>query len=327
MILIAGDVHANFDALQAVISHTGVQMVLQVGDFGYWPKHSLHRLPSAGFRTMQGELVSVHFCDGNHEDHPALRRLVKTGQTEIAPGAHYQPRGSIIQLPDGRSVLFAGGADSVDKEFRIKGKSWFPSELLKKSEVRKFPDVSVDIVISHAAPACVPLPAMLVDGKYTDPTRDALEVLWLRYRPKLWFFGHYHEACTTNIDGCSFVGLSRIDAEPDKHCGHGLAKLTAEGFEPYPLHLASLYEGKVLFPTGETAPIRYLNDRVPYVREDEIPEPYRTEYFAGAMGSTMCLAEDGIGGVYPHDLRHYLQIRARGRWQVYRSISYANTSK
>ena len=267
MILIAGDVHADFDALQAVISHTGAQMVLQVGDFGYWPEHSLHRLPPAGFHTMQGELVSVHFCDGNHEDHPALRHLVKAGQTEIAPGVHYQPRGSVIQLPDGRRVLFAGGADSVDKKSRVKGKSWFPGELLKKPEVRKFPDASVDIVISHAAPPCVPLPAMLADGKYTDPTRETLELLRHKYRPKLWAFGHYHEAFTANIDDCSFVGLSRIDAEPDEPCGHGLAKLTTDGFELYPLHRAALHEGKVLFPNGEIALIRYLEKRVAYIRE------------------------------------------------------------
>lgn len=315
MILIAGDVHGDFDALQAVVSHTGARLVLQAGDFGYWPGHSLHRLPAAGFRTMQGELATVCFCDGNHEDHPALRRLVKTGRTEIAPGVRYQPRGSTLQLPDGRTVLFVGGADSVDKGLRVKGKSWFPGELLKKSEVRKFPDVSVGIIVSHAAPACVPLPAMLADGKYTDPTREVLELLRIKYRPRLWFFGHYHTAFAENIDGCSFVGLSRIDAEPDEPCGHGLAKLTADGFEPYPLHIAALYEGKIFFPNGETAPIRYLDNSIAHVREDEIPEPYRAEYFAGAIGSTMCVTEDGIGGVYMHDLRRYLQIRAKGRWK------------
>lgn len=239
MILATGDMHADFDALQAVISHTGAKMILQIGDFGYWPEHSLHRLPVDGFRTKEGKLVKVHFCDGNHEDHPALRRLIKSRQTEIAPGVHYQPRGSVIQLTDGRRVLFAGGADSVDKTSRIKGKSWFPGEQLKKAEIRKFPDVLVDIIVSHAAPSCVQLPSKLAGGKYIDPTRDALELLRHKYRPKLWFFGHYHTAFTENIDGCSFVGLSRIDAEPDEPCGHGLAKLTPKGFVPISLHLAA----------------------------------------------------------------------------------------
>lgn len=315
MILIAGDVHGDFDALQAVISHTGAEMILQTGDFGYWPEHSLHRLPAGGFRTREGKLVTVHFCDGNHEDHPALRRLVRSGETEIAPGVHYQARGSVMQLPDGRRVLFAGGADSVDKALRVKGKSWFPGELLKKAEVSKFPDAPIDIIVSHATPACVHLPGRLADGKYTDPTRDALELLRHKYRPTLWFFGHYHTAFAENIDGCSFIGLSRIDAEPDEPCGEGLARLTAEGAESCPLHLAALYEGKVLFPTGETVLIRYLDDRIAHIREDEIPEPYRTEYCAGAVGSTMCVTEDGTGGVYLHDLQRYLEIRAKGRWR------------
>ena len=175
---------------------------------------------------------------------------MKSGKTEIVPGVHYQPRGSVMELPGGRKVLFAGGADSVDKHLRAKGTSWFPGELLKKAEISRFPNSPVDIAVSHAAPACVPLPGMLADGKYTDPMREALELLHHKYQPKFWFFGHYHQPFTANIEGCSFVGLSRIDAEPDESCGQGLAKLTPKGFEPFPLPLAALYEGKILPDRG-----------------------------------------------------------------------------
>lgn len=312
MIFVVGDMHGDFDALQTVISHTGALVILQAGDFGYWPEYSLHRLPAAGFRTREGELAQVHFCDGNHEDHPALRDLVKTGKTEIAPGVHYQPRGSTLRLEDGRTVLFAGGAESVDKKLRIEGRSWFPGELLEKGEVHGFPDVAVDIIVSHAAPTCISLPDTLAYGKYTDPSREALEMLLCKYRPQLWFFGHYHEFFTASHNGCSFFGLSRIDGEPEIPCGKGLVKLTSTGTEPVALHLATLYDKEILFPTGETSSIRSFDDGVSYVREDEIPEPYRTEYLAGARGTTICRTEDGVNGIYPADLRRYLRKRAKG---------------
>ena len=216
MILIAGDIHGDFEALQAIISHTRAKIVLQAGDFGYWPKHSLSRLPASGFRNKEDELVAVHFCDGNHEDHKALRSIALQGKTEIAAGVFYQPRGSTLALPDGRTVLFAGGASSVDKDLRIEGESWFPEEQLKKEEVQSFPALKVDIVISHAAPTCITLPPMLIHGKYTDPTREALELVRLKYKPLIWFFGHYHEAFSATVDGCHFAGLSHIDTDSDE---------------------------------------------------------------------------------------------------------------
>lgn len=41
--------------------------------------------------------------------------------TEVAPGVIYQPSGSTLTLPDGRVVLFLGGAKSVDWPLRTGG--------------------------------------------------------------------------------------------------------------------------------------------------------------------------------------------------------------
>lgn len=225
MVLVVGDVHANFAALQAVIVHTKAQQVLQVGDFGYWPNIQQFQLPKNGFTGANGKPVPVHFCDGNHEDHHSLAKLLATGTTEVAPHVFYQPRGSVLVLEDGRRVLFAGGAQSADRHLRVENESWFEEELLTQQEVLAFPPAPIDIVISHAAPASVKLPPFTLTDKQTDPSRLALDMILSLYAPKLWCFGHYHEAFTQNVQGCSFVALSPVDNYPEQALDGAVSEL------------------------------------------------------------------------------------------------------
>ena len=126
-ILIAGDVHGFFSGLQAAIARHAPDLVLQCGDFGYLPRLDMFP-PERGFRDKKGRLVPVHFCDGNHDDCKSLRRLAggKMKACEIAPGIFYQPRGSILELPGGTTVLFAGGAASVEKPVQIRPNACLP---------------------------------------------------------------------------------------------------------------------------------------------------------------------------------------------------------
>lgn len=208
-IMVAGDLHGYFEEFGKVIARESPSLVLQCGDFGFWPNDGM-RLPLIGFRDAYGKVVPVHWADGNHEDHRELQKLVlNEPDMEIAPGIVYQPRGSLLTLPDGRTVLFAGGSASIDKDARVYGVDWFPEEILTEDEFRiQFPDVErVDIVISHTAPASVVLPSRLDD--FYDPSRAVLEAVLRRYRPKQWFCGHYHYYMTQMLlDGaCEFIAL------------------------------------------------------------------------------------------------------------------------
>ena len=51
-----------------------------------------------------------------------------------------------MALPDGRTVLFMGGALSVDKAWRTPGYDWFPEESITTGDLDRLPDVHVDIV-------------------------------------------------------------------------------------------------------------------------------------------------------------------------------------
>ena len=70
-ILVVGDVHGEFGKLNALINVKKPDLILQCGDFGYWPKWSLrHVTPIDKVKTKVAKLL---FCDGNHDDHWSLR--------------------------------------------------------------------------------------------------------------------------------------------------------------------------------------------------------------------------------------------------------------
>ena len=103
----------------------------------------------------------MYFCDGNHEDHDKLddlavpwdhktRRLAmsKCNLVEVAHNIRHVRRGCTISLPDGRIVLFAGGAESFDRGDRMVYYSWFPQEIPNYMECgRALSHKKVNIVI------------------------------------------------------------------------------------------------------------------------------------------------------------------------------------
>ena len=225
-ILVVGDLHGFFSVLQEVILCTeGIALVLQCGDFGYWPDDM--RLPRRGFRNAFGQIIPVHFCDGNHEHHEALAELPLSahGSCAIVPGVFYQARGSVLRLPNGKSVLFAGGASSVDRASRVARVDWFEQEVLTEQDYARFPEkAQIDLVISHAAPSSMQVPSgPVVD--FSDPSRDILEKILHGYRPRQWFCGHYHQRFSQQLGKCAFTALDCA------HSPYDVNEVQEAGFE------------------------------------------------------------------------------------------------
>jgi len=142
--------------------------------------------------------ATILWCDGNHEDHWSLKNRKSN---EIEEGIIYMPRGSIYTLPDGRNIMFMGGAFSIDKEYRRIGIDWFPEETITQKDLMGLPDVKVDVLISHTCSKEL-LPEMLRVNpwKTTDPSNDALSEVWKQYKPDLWYFGHWHQYKTGTLE-------------------------------------------------------------------------------------------------------------------------------
>ena len=152
------------------------------------------------------------YCDGNHEGFARLQEYPETWfhgarAHQIGASVYHILRGEIMELEDGRTFLFFGGAFSQDIEFRTKDYNWFGRELPVQSEVDncmrnleryKF---SVDYCITHDVPTRFNmqmgypgvLPYMLT---YYGPEyiniHAVLDNIYEMTTFRKWFAGHYH---------------------------------------------------------------------------------------------------------------------------------------
>ena len=201
MILVAGDIHGRFDSLNSLINKKQPSIVLQVGELGYWPNFKSRS-------KIKNKDTIIYFCDGNHEDHESL---IKLKDNEVYRNVYYMKRGSTLDLPDGRTVLFMGGAHSIDWELRTPRFDWFPDlELITEKDLNEIPNRKIDIVISHTAPKEFYISN--IDYTIEDPSRECLSQILKKYQPKLWFFGHFHFYNTGFDCGCKWTGLSCVDS-------------------------------------------------------------------------------------------------------------------
>lgn len=213
MIMVLGDVHRDWPALNALVNQKKPDIILQCGDFGYWPKADLTDSERVklrrGGKLMEPNMqrhTKLYWCDGNHEDFWGLR---DRRADEIWPGVYYKPRGSRLKLPDGRWVLFMGGAASIDKLWRIEGVSWFPEEEIKPKDMDGLdPAWHIDIVISHTCPLGINVKGDYDALRLTDWSRAALSEVMRMYNPKLWYFGHWHTHQQWQMGDTLFTALN-----------------------------------------------------------------------------------------------------------------------
>lgn len=211
-IIVVGDVHAKWNYLNELITEEKPDIILACGDFGYWPSYKEY-----SFDKIIPQNTKIYWCDGNHEDHWSLKRRLDENDGEpfafaSLPNVVYMPRGSVLELPDGRNVLFMGGADSVDKSLRILGKDWFPEEYITTPQILSALEIKkqIDIIISHTCPqSAMDMVLETNPNKVHDPNPIMLEELLKQYKPKQWFFGHWHFFAEDVTEGCQFTALNK----------------------------------------------------------------------------------------------------------------------
>jgi Icc-related predicted phosphoesterase len=208
--MFVGDVHGRWESLLDHIHNNDPDIVVQTGDFGYWPRFSVIHRGCSEFAKELVELgIPLYFCDGNHEDHESIAlHIKKSVSTMIYPGVYYCKRGSMLQVGD-HKILFYGGATSIDRDMRTPKYDWFEEEVLRLSETETLTDEqrACDIVVSHTAPEKF-FDDRIVNGlRFEDESRYALDQVYEQVKPTLWVFGHFHKKFEGMYENTEWKGL------------------------------------------------------------------------------------------------------------------------
>ena len=198
--LFCGDTHNDIDfAVRASLyARQHAAEVIQLGDFGYlWPGHDQLKELSD---MLVGDGVSLRFCDGNHDDHARLRKLigpVRDHGVTIAKNVIHQPRGSVHEDGDGTRFLFLGGAPSIDRALRVEGRSWWPEEEIADEEHERALSAAgpIHVLVTHDAPDFPPgfSPKGSPDYRRAQElSMRRVDMLIRKHRPSLHVHGHWH---------------------------------------------------------------------------------------------------------------------------------------
>lgn len=225
-IAIIGDVHGDWGFAARALTYAadrGATVALQCGDFGFWQAGSAFLSATSATAVHLG--MPLLWVDGNHEHHHELARLPidrATGLRPVAPGIWHLPRGFAWTWGSLR-FLALGGAHSVNRAGLVPGMTWFPEETLTRADVnRALAAGSVDVMITHDAPAGVAIPGLRphewprADTRSADAHRELLRTVADELRPRWLFHGHYHKRYVDQLAGadyrCTVHGLADNNA-------------------------------------------------------------------------------------------------------------------
>lgn len=179
------------------------QPTLEGIPYGRWKEFSASSEPTAFcFLTL--------FCiHGNHERRPESldvydEREWHGGQVfteDRYPNILFAKDGEIYDL-DGQKAIAIGGAYSIDKAWRVEGRSWWPdeqpSEEIKSRVEQSLENCSwsIDIVLSHTTPLKYEPTEVFIRGVDQSKVDKSTEI-WLdsiedRLTYRKWYCGHYH---------------------------------------------------------------------------------------------------------------------------------------
>jgi hypothetical protein len=250
--LVIGDSHGSRPMLREALrlaGHLGIGTVVSVGDFGIWPGPSGKQFLDTVEQMAARRNIDVVVVPGNHDDYDQLEAtdLDEDGWLPLRPQVRAAPRGQVWTDAGGLTWQAMGGAASPDGPGgifeQVRGPlprtcvewrdgrfvetghgpvvdlgGWWPAERITNCDIDTAIEVAagqrVDVLITHDAPAAVPMPAGAVYPA-GDEQRRLLQRLVDATRPALNVHGHWPIHAHHHIADTQHVTLS-ADVNPDQ---------------------------------------------------------------------------------------------------------------
>lgn len=186
--------------------------IIHVGDgeegYPWWNEKSAEQLNNA-FGDFNVEYMSIR---GNHSNPSVFDGSVMMSHFKLLPDY------TRMEI-EGQSWLFVGGAVSINRLDRERGRNWWPDEEMKLIAELATP---ADVLITHAGPSFIHRPTSPMVEYYIrreeengiNGLRQMLIAEQCRHdrlfelvHPKNWYFGHYHHSESLVYQGCQIKQL------------------------------------------------------------------------------------------------------------------------
>ena len=196
---------------------------IQVGDFGFIFKYNDYKWNHFinDFQKYHSDKI-IFTVLGNHENFDSIEKMpqvIKFGARcrKIRDNIFAIERGEVLQL-EGKNILCVGGADSIDKQWREYGISWWPQESISDDEVERAIEnglsdkyKSIDMIVSHAMPAFFMTKVFV--NPYHSRSDYALEKIYCDLIDNgceipLWVGGHVHESAFIKYNDTLVISLA-----------------------------------------------------------------------------------------------------------------------
>lgn len=205
MIYVISDTHGDLSRFRApALRRLGRgDTLIVLGDFGFvWDGSPAER---RALRWLGHRRYRVLFLDGSHENFDLLARYPTV---ELDGGTAWQlekrlyrlQRGGLYTI-EGHTLLAFGGGESLDRESREEGVSWWPQELPDADDYARCDAAlaaaggQVDFILTHDGPTRL-LRFLKLNRDSVLYEENALEMyldgLLQRVRCRRWCFGRYH---------------------------------------------------------------------------------------------------------------------------------------
>lgn len=199
---VTGDCHGNFNRIIQFIQKFNLgedDHIIVCGDMGlYWRKDMADAKENIKTYEAMCHGVQLWWVDGNHENFDIINKLKENDMIECSPHITYMGRGVCMDTEIG-TMLFMGGADSVDKFWRTEHLTWWADERITEDDIAGIRG-HFDFVFSHACPYSVfkqnkvQLCTLnnINENNAIHESEKTLEQLRVNITYNYWFFGHYH---------------------------------------------------------------------------------------------------------------------------------------
>lgn len=209
-LLFCGDWHGEPSAATnaaKIASQQDCRIVVQCGDFGFWPHLSPDYVHLVNKNLMRYD-ISMVWVDGNHENFDVLFSTEwprsEHGFSRIADRIYYAPRGHRWEW-DGVRFLALGGGYSIDKDWRLskgpEGMYWWRQETITQADVVRCGTDPVEVMVTHDMPSGAELGIALHHNSREDEwNRKAVRAVVDAVKPRMLFHGHYHYSNSTVLE-------------------------------------------------------------------------------------------------------------------------------